>query len=204
MEVYDVVMIVVLIGATAFGAWKGLAWQVASLAAIFVSYFVAVEFGGQVAVHIKAKPPLNKFAAMLIIYVVTSLAIWVAFRWIRAFIDRLQLKEFDRQVGALLGLGKGVILCVIITMFAMALLGEEEKQAICHSRSGRYIAQLLDKAPAYMPKEIHDVVHPYLKSLDDQLDHPPHTGTPQPRSGGSMLAAGVSRRQPAVWIAQSR
>ena len=169
MEVYDIIMLIVLVGATAFGAWKGLAWQIASLSAIFVSYFVAVEFGDQVAVHIKAKPPLNKFVAMLIIYFVTSLAIWIGFRWVRELITRVQLKEFDRQIGALVGLGKGVILCVIITMFSMALLGDSEKRAICKSRSGHYIAELLDKAPSYMPKEVHDVVHPYLETLDKQL-----------------------------------
>ena len=32
MEPYDICMIVVLVGTTVFGAWKGMAWQVASSA----------------------------------------------------------------------------------------------------------------------------------------------------------------------------
>ena len=43
MDPYDLFLIIILIGAVVFGALKGLAWQVASLSAIFVSYFVASD-----------------------------------------------------------------------------------------------------------------------------------------------------------------
>ena len=43
MQVYDIIMIVVLLGTTMFGAYKGLAWQVASLAAVVASYLVAMK-----------------------------------------------------------------------------------------------------------------------------------------------------------------
>ena len=47
METYDICMIVVLVGATIFGAWKGMAWQVASTASLVVSYVVALRFSAQ-------------------------------------------------------------------------------------------------------------------------------------------------------------
>ena len=34
---YDVLMRAVLVGTTIFGAWKGMAWQLASLASVVVS-----------------------------------------------------------------------------------------------------------------------------------------------------------------------
>ena len=67
MEIYDIIMLVVLLGATLFGAWKGLAWQVASLGAIVASYFVALNYRDEVAELISAKQPWNVFAAMLIL-----------------------------------------------------------------------------------------------------------------------------------------
>jgi membrane protein required for colicin V production len=170
MEVYDVIMLAVLLGATVFGAWKGLVWQLASLGAIVASYFVALEFRDEVAPYLKATPPWNVFLAMLILYVGTSLIIWLAFRLASRFVDRLKLKEFDRQIGALFGFAKGVLLCVIITLFAVTLLGESQRQAIVRSRSGYYIAQLLDRSHAVMPPEVRDVLHPYMHSLDERLD----------------------------------
>jgi hypothetical protein len=107
---------------------------------------------------------------MLIIYLATSLAIWIAFRFVSEIIERVKLKEFDRHAGAVLGLGRGVLWCVIITLFAVTLLSDERKEQIVHSRSGYYIAVLLDKSHAIMPEEVHEVIAPYIHKLDGRLD----------------------------------
>ena len=41
---YDILMLVVLVACTLFGLWKGMAWQLASLASLIVSYIVALKF----------------------------------------------------------------------------------------------------------------------------------------------------------------
>ncbi|MFV1968070.1 MAG: CvpA family protein [Pirellulaceae bacterium] len=162
-------MLGILLGATLFGAWKGLAWQVASLAAIVASYLVALQFRDQVSGFISTKPPWNVFLAMLILYVGTSLLIWLGFRFVSSFMDRLKLKEFDRQIGALFGFAKGVLLCVIVTLFAVALSDDAQRTAIVQSRSGYYIARLLDKSHSVMPEEMHEVLHPYMQPLSQQV-----------------------------------
>ena len=116
MSFYDILMLVIMAGAVWFGWWKGLAWQLASLAAIVVSYFVAVNFRGPVSGFISAAEPWNKFAAMLILYLGTSLVIWTIFGQVRNSIKKLELKGFDRQIGALLGAVKGALLCMVVTI----------------------------------------------------------------------------------------
>jgi membrane protein required for colicin V production len=166
---YDLIMLIVLGMATIFGAIKGFAWQVASLASIIVSYFVAYRFRYDVAEMIQAQPPWNQFLAMLILYVGTSFVIWVGFRLISGTIDRVRLKEFDRHLGAAFGLAKGCVFCLLITMFATSLLGPKQQAAICQSRSGYYIAKVLNHGVGVLPKEINDVVGPYLARLDEKL-----------------------------------
>ena len=56
-----------LLAATVFGAWKGLAWQVASLAAIFASYIVAYQFRHTLAAWIPIPAPWSIFLAMLLL-----------------------------------------------------------------------------------------------------------------------------------------
>jgi membrane protein required for colicin V production len=179
MQGYDLLMIIVLVAAVVWGAWKGFAWQVASLASLVASYVVAITFRQQgsqlVSRFIDAAPPWNMFLAMLILFLGTSLVVWLGFNLVAEFIEKVKLKEFDRQVGALFGLGKGVLLCVLITLFAVTLLSEPQRQAICTSRSGYYIAVLLDHAHAVIPGEVHDVLGPYIDRFDSQVDHP-HTG----------------------------
>ena len=170
LETYDIVMLVVLIGATLLGAAKGLAWQVASLASLIASYLVAYEYREPVSAWIPIDAPWSIFLAMLILFMGTSFVVWFVFRLVARFIDRMKLKEFDRQIGALLGLLKGALLCVIITLFAITLLGEEHRKAIVRSRSGYYIAVLLNRSHAVLPNEIHEVIGPYLDAFERRLD----------------------------------
>ncbi len=170
MEIYDIVMLVVLVGAALFGAIKGFAWQLASIASISVSYFVAYRFREPFSQSIQAEPPWNRFLAMLILYIGTALIVWVLFRMVRGTIDRMRLKEFDRQIGFLFGLAKGGLYCILITMFAVTLMGDRIRTKIVQSRSGRYIAQVLDRSQAVIPAEIHDVVQPYLNRFDERFN----------------------------------
>lgn len=173
MSIYDFVMLAVFAGAILFGLWKGLAWQVASLAAIFVSYFVAMQFRGQLAPFFKTDPPWNVFGAMLTLYLGTSLVIWVAFGYVRRTIERWHLKEFDRQAGALLGALKGALLCMVITMFAVTVSGERVRSAVVTSRSGNFLARSINQLSAVVPKEIHQILDPVLNSFNEKVNQPP-------------------------------
>ncbi len=104
MQTYDLLMIAVLACATLFGFVKGMAWQVAYLASLIVSYIAAVKFSPQLAPTFGDAAPFNRFAAMLAIYIATSFVIWIIFRGVAGAIDRVKLNEFDRQMGALIGL----------------------------------------------------------------------------------------------------
>jgi len=170
MQTYDMLMALVLVAATLFGFWKGMAWQVASLASLVVSYFAALKFADQLAPMISSHAPWNKFVAMLAIYIATSFIIWTAFRLVAGMIDRVKLDGFDHQMGALIGLGKGVLLCIAITFFAVTILPQAQKDTIIASQAGQYIVRILDKTHAVVPPEIHDVIHPYVERIEQRLD----------------------------------
>jgi membrane protein required for colicin V production len=177
MQIYDVLMLLVLFTATLFGFWKGLAWQIASIASLVISYFVALRFSEQLAPTFGESAPFNRFVAMLVIYLATALVIWTLFRVVSGMIDRVKLVSFDRQLGAMVGLVKGVLFCVAITFFAVTLLPQPQKETILASQAGRYIVVLLDKTDAIVPPEIHDVIGPYLHEIEKRLD-PNHKPTP--------------------------
>jgi membrane protein required for colicin V production len=166
---YDLFMLVILVLATVFGAWKGMAWQIASLASLVVSYLVAMRFSGQLAPYISRSEPWNRFLAILILFLLTSLAIWILFRMVADIIDRVKLKEFDRQMGALFGLAKGVLFCLLITFFAVTL-SEGTRQSVLNSHSGKFTARLLQRAGPIMPEEVRDVLGKYVDQFERKLD----------------------------------
>ncbi|QEG24425.1 CvpA family protein [Mariniblastus fucicola] len=169
MSVYDIAMIIVFLGAIWFGYWKGLAWQVASVAAIFLSYFVAVTFPDALVPYISAEPPFNRFAAMLILFIGTSLIVWTIFASVSKSLKKMELKGFDRQAGALLGAFKGALLCMVITMFSVSLLGEQARDAIHQSKTGYYVVRGIDQLSGFAPAELAQFIHPYVTKFQENI-----------------------------------
>jgi membrane protein required for colicin V production len=183
MQTYDLVMVAVLGGAVLFGLWKGFAWQVASLASIVVSYFVARNFSGPLAARIGGDPSWNRFLAMFILFFGCSLIIWIAFGFVRKTIDQMYLKTFDRQVGAALGAVKGVVLCIVITLFSVSLLVESVCRSVCTSRSGGYVAEALNRLRGVVPPEIMTYIGPYVAHFDNEMNaHQNESSVPDPNS----------------------
>lgn len=168
IQTFDIIILCVLIGGTVRGFCSGMLRQVTSLAAIVASYFAAMQFSGPLAHLFGTQAPLNRIVAMLAIYVITSLGVWLLFRPLRAFFDRLQLQGFDRQIGGLLGAAKGVLLCLAITFFSLSLV-PESRDPILHSRSGHYLAVLIDRGDRILPAELRQILAPYLNKLQSDL-----------------------------------
>ena len=188
IQPYDILMLGVLVGLAVLGAWKGVAWQIAALSSLVVSWIVAVRFAKVLAPYISDNEPWNGFIAMLLLYLGTSLAIWSFFRLVKGMIDRVQLKDFDRQMGAMFGLVKGVLWCLLITFFAVTL-SETTRQWVLQSRSGYYTALLIQHGTPILPEDVRNVLGKYIKRLDDGLGEDLGEG---PKEGlGESLGEGL-------------
>jgi membrane protein required for colicin V production len=188
IQPYDFCMLAVLVAATIYGAWKGMAWQLAALASVLVSAAVAVHSSPLLAPVFGKQEPWNRFLAMAVLYIVTAVAIWLLFRLIRGVINRVQLKEFDHQLGTMFGLAKGVLYCVVITFFAVTL-SETARQSVLQSRSGYYIAMGIREANPILPADVRKWLGKYIDELDQKLHTPPKEVSPSepnsPQLGGS-------------------
>ncbi len=187
LQPYDLVMLAVLMLNIGFGAWKGMAWQVAALGSFILSAAAAVHLSGPLAPLISVQSPWNRCIAMLILYLATSLAIWVLFRLVAGLIDRVELKEFDRQAGALFGTAKGVLWCAAITFFAVTLV-EPARNHILGSHSGRFTAVLIHRAAPLLPTEIREIVGRYIDQFDRRMspDLPSDPGDQPVVAGGGI------------------
>jgi membrane protein required for colicin V production len=188
IQSYDVFMLAVLALATLFGVWKGMAWQVASVSSFVLSFIVASRCSNLLAPRLGSSQPWNQICAMLILFIATSAAVWIVFRLVSGAIDSVRLKSFDRQIGALFGLVKGVLLCLVITFFAVTL-SEAARQKVLKSRSGYYIAVLIDRANPVLPQEVRGVLGQYIDELDRKLD--PNTPLQKPLSVQTEIDQGL-------------
>ena len=169
MQMYDLGMLAVLLVTTIIGFRKGVAMQIASILSLVLSYVAALKYADAVLPYINVQPPLNRFVAMLIVYLGVSAAIWLIFRGIKTAIERVALREFDHQVGGLCGAAKGVLLCTVITFFVVTT-SNAGRDTVLRSKSGYYISWFLHEATPIVPKELQAVLGPYLNRLEDRLD----------------------------------
>jgi len=193
LEGYDFVMLGILAAAAVLGYFKGIVWQLAWIAGIAASSFLALRFSGQVAPFFGQQAPWNRLIAMLAIYVGTSLAVWLVFRVISGAINAIHLSAFDHQLGLLFGLAKGALVCVVVTFFAVTLAPAYRNQIVA-SRSGRLVAEIIIRADEVLPPNIAEPVQPFVKQFEEQFHQPAAGGPP---------AAGLAQPQPsalkAIW-----
>jgi len=163
---YDVCMLAILAYTTIRGAAKGMAWQVAAIAALVLCFLFATPLSLVVAPMIRLEPPLNRWVAMLGIYLAFSFACFAAARMLRSWLEALKFEEYDRHLGALFGFIKGATLCLVVTFFSVCL-SETARAHILQTRTGRISGQVLDQLAIVMPAELDKVLAPYLRHFDD-------------------------------------
>ena len=173
MTFYDIIILVLLLGTVLFGYWKGLAWQIASVAAVVVSYFAAYRFRDQVAQYVQAEYPFNRIAAMLIIFVACSLIIWLAYAYVNRSLEKAELDGFNRQMGALVGAFLGILLCMVVTMFSVSLLGQSAHDAIHYSKFGPYVLRGISMVHAVVPEELSASLDPHFDRFYQQTNYDP-------------------------------
>jgi membrane protein required for colicin V production len=162
---YDLVIVVVLLFAVFRGAMKGIVWQLAVIASLLFCFFFAGTLSTALAPVIHVEPPLNRWIAMFLLYVGFSFVAFGAARVLREMIEKVKFEEYDRHLGAVLGLFKGVTFALFLTFF-LVTLSENARQSIMNSHSGYAAALIMDRLHPVMPDELHDVLEPYIHQLD--------------------------------------
>jgi membrane protein required for colicin V production len=199
LEGYDLVMLGILAAAAVLGYFKGMVWQVAWIAGIAASSFVALRFGAEVAPYVGQPPPWNRLIAMLALYVATSLVVWLLFRVVSGAINAVHLSAFDRQLGLLLGLAKGALLCIVITFFSVTLAPAYRHQ-IVGSRSGRLVAELIVRADELLPREIGEAIDPFVRQFEEQFRDGPRPASATVADPAMPGAAWSVVTSAAAWI----
>lgn len=188
LEGYDMVMLGILAVAAVIGFFKGFVWQLAWIVGIVVSGFVAIRFGSTVAPYFGQQPPWNRLVAMLVLYAASSVGVGFVFKLISGLIDKVHLSSFDHQLGLVFGAAKGLLMCIVVTFFAVTLAPDYRPQ-IVGSRSGRILADLIVRADAMLPPDIHELVEPFIRQFEEKLGSPSGLGG----TGMDQLAAPADR-----------
>ncbi|WZO98211.1 CvpA family protein [Isosphaeraceae bacterium EP7] len=165
MTIYDAAMAGAILLGLGWGAWRGITWQLASLASLFLGYGASHTLSSQLAPSFPGEPLVARGLAMITIYLVTSCGIFLLAWIVRTTLARLKFEAFDRHLGMVLGGMEGAMLGVIVTLFVVSI-APETREPIFHSYSGRLVGALMDNLGPALPPEARSILGPFWKGED--------------------------------------
>jgi uncharacterized membrane protein required for colicin V production len=172
---FDVVVLVVLAFFGLRGAVKGVIFQIASIAGIAMSLACAGTSARVIGPHLNIQPPLNQWVVLFGTYLVCTFIAFTFARSLNSWTEKAQLGDLNRHLGFLLGVAKGVILCLVLA-YMVVTFSPAARDSLKASRSAPYAALILKKSLPFMPERLDECVAKFLT----QLDHPEVPETPVP------------------------
>lgn len=160
MTLYDAAMVVLVLGGMAWGAWRGIVWQIASIASLVLGYAVAHTTSDDLAVHFPGDPIVARGLAMLVIYAAVSAGIFFAAWLIRATLRKLKFEAYDRHLGMVLGGLEGALVGIVATLFVVSL-APQSRGPIFASPSGKIVGRVMKTLGPVLPSEAREVLTPF-------------------------------------------
>lgn len=161
LTIYDAAMAGVVVAGMIWGAWRGVTWQVASIASLVLGYLVAHPASAQLAPHFPGDPVIARALAMLAVYAGVSGLVFLGAWAIRATLRAMKFEAFDRHLGMMLGGVEGALLGVVVTFFVVSL-APATREPIFTSPAGRVVGRVMDALGPVLPSEARDALAPFI------------------------------------------
>ncbi|MDR1924190.1 MAG: CvpA family protein [Planctomycetaceae bacterium] len=188
MTIFDVVVFLILLFFVVRGLYSGMVAQIVSVGSYVVCWVVSSRFSFLLAPSIPAESPWDNIGAMIILFVATMIAIRFLHSMIRSLIEKFRLAKYDRLLGAILGFAKGLLICMVITFFAV-MICEKSRSIVFESKVGNTIANLIVQVKLFLPDESCKMLRTQIDLFDEQLDGKnKDQDTEQPQSSANSLS----------------
>ena len=161
LTIYDAVMAGIVVAGMIWGAWRGVTWQLASLASLILGYMVAHPVSAQLAPHFPGDPVIARGLAMLAVYAGVSGGVFLAAWCVRATLRAIKFEAFDRHLGMLLGGMEGALIGIVGTFFAVSL-SPTLREPIFSSPSGHLVGNVMNALGPVLPGEARDALAPFI------------------------------------------
>lgn len=155
MASLDWIFAVVLLASMAIGAWRGLIFEVLSVAGWVASFFVAQWFAPDMA----AVLPLGdsdgalRYAAGFIVVFVGAVFACGFLAWLaKKLVDAIGLRPADRTLGAVFGVLRGVVVLLVVAV-VVGLTPLHEAAWWQESRSAPVLGGMLKSLKPALPEE---------------------------------------------------
>lgn len=156
MAALDWIFVAVLLASMLMGAWRGLIYEVLSLAGWVVAFLVAQWFAADAAawLPLEGAQETVRYAAGFILVFVVALFACGFLAWLgKKLVEAVGLRPVDRTLGAAFGVLRGlVVLLVLVVMAGLTPLHQAEWWQ--ESRGAALLSDVLQALKPALPQEL--------------------------------------------------
>ncbi len=186
----DLAILALILFGIVGGFLKGFTWQVVRLSFLVLAFFLAFRFCVPVGDWVgkltrdRMNPTVNKSFAYAVIFGFTYLGSWPLAILLRKGIAKLQLRSYDRMIGAMLGFFKttavAYVLLLIVLFFAPRVLSEENRLEDIVERSIAYrvVSEVNPTLSGLLPPEFHARVNEVRDQIARKIDEAANADDP--------------------------
>ncbi len=154
MATLDWVFAAILVISMAIGLWRGLVFEVLSLAGWLASFVLAQWWAPAVAAWLPLEqwsPPLRHAAGFVLVLVASLVVAVLLARLAKKLIEAVGLRPVDRILGAAFGLLRGFVIVMAVTVVAQ-MTPLRETQMWSESAGAQAAAQALKGLKPILPE----------------------------------------------------
>ena len=156
MAALDWVFVALLLASMLMGAWRGLVYEVLSLAGWVVAFLVAQWFAADAAALLPwegAQDTVRYAAGFILVFIVTIFACGFLAWLVKKLVDAVGLRPVDRTLGAAFGVLRGLVILLVLVVIAglMQLHQADWWQA---SRGAVWLSEMVQTLKPVLPQEL--------------------------------------------------
>ncbi len=157
ISITDWVLLGVLFASMVVGFWRGLVYEVLSLAgwvaAFFLAQWLATDVIGWLPFVQGAAPSVQYAVAYVLVFVVTLFAAGLLSWLIKKVIESVGLRPVDRVLGGAFGLARGVVVLLALTV-VLQLTGLSQSEWWQTAKGPAWLDMTLQGLKPLMPESI--------------------------------------------------
>ena len=153
----DWLLCAVLLLSMLVGAWRGLVYELMSLAAWVAAFALAQWLAQDVALllpFLRSAAAQVQYAAAFVVVFVAGLVVTSLLSWLlRKLVETVGLRPVDRALGAVFGLARGVLLLLVVTV-VVQLLGMAHQSWWQEAQGPVWLEVLLNGLKPVLPEAL--------------------------------------------------
>lgn len=153
----DWLLCAVLLFSMLLGAWRGLVYELMSLAAWVAAFMLAQWLAQDVALmlpFLQGAAEKVQYAAAFVLVFVASLFAAGLLSWVlKKVVETVGLRPVDRALGAVFGLARGVLLLLVATV-VIQLMGMAQQPWWQHAQGPVWLEVLLNGLKPVLPQAL--------------------------------------------------